>query len=74
MNKSFLKSKRQGISGKTAYDSVLEEMQVLQRMEHPNVMWLQEIINAPFKNELYLVTEYYAGGSLRDIVLKRNQQ
>ena len=63
MNRQQLKSKIQ-TGGKTAYDCVLEEMKVLQRLEHPNIMWLHEIIDDPKKNELYLVTEYYKGGSL----------
>lgn len=49
-------------------------MAVLQRCEHPNIMWLHEIINDPRKNELYLVTEYYKGGSLHDLVMKRNKK
>ena len=74
MNKKLLMSKRQGIGGKTAYDSVIEEMKVLERMEHPNVMWLEEIINDPAKTDLYLVTEYYSGGNLKDMVDRRNKK
>ena len=63
MNKQILSSKKD-VDGKSAYDSVLEEMRVLQRLEHPNIMWLHEIIDDPAKMELYLVTEYYKGGSI----------
>ena len=59
-------------SGKTGYDCVLEEMQVLQRLEHPNIMWLHEIIDDPKKKEIYLVTEFYKGGSLIDKVGEKN--
>ena len=35
-------------------------------------MWLHEIIDDPNKKELYLVTEFYKGGSLNDKVVERN--
>jgi serine/threonine protein kinase len=35
-------------------------------------MWLHEIIDDPNKKELYLVTEFYKGGSLGDKVTQRN--
>ena len=33
--------------GKTAYDAVKEELKVLQSLDHPNVLWLHEIIDEP---------------------------
>jgi len=44
MNKKKLEKKDTG-KGKTAYDCVLEELKVLQRLEHPNIIWLHEIID-----------------------------
>jgi hypothetical protein len=35
-------------------------------------MWLHEIIDDPNKKELYLMTEFYKGGSLGDKVVDRN--
>jgi len=73
MNKTYLKSKRQP-TGKTAYDCVFEELEVLQRLNHPNIMWLYEIIDDPHKNELCLVTKYYCGGSLYELVKEKNKK
>ena len=53
---------------------MIEEMRVLQLMEHPNIMWLQEIINDPAKTDLYLVTEYYNGGNLKEMVERKNKK
>ena len=73
MNKDNLLKMKQ-LSGKTAYDCVHEEMKVLQRLDHPNIMWLYEIIDDPNKKELYLVTEFYSKGSLNDKVNKLNSK
>ena len=65
MNKDELKRKRFG-KNRSAYDCILEEMIVLQRLQHPNIIWLHEIIDDPMKKYVYLVTEYHSHGSLRD--------
>ena len=65
MNKKELQKKKVG-TGKSAYQSVVEELKVLQMMEHPNVIWLNEIIDDPKKDKLYVVTEWYTKGSLGD--------
>jgi serine/threonine protein kinase len=67
MDKKSLKKKAAG-NGKNAYDCVLEELKVLQRLEHRNIIWLEEIIDDPKENEIYLVTEYHSKGSLADMV------
>ena len=61
MNKKELRKKR-------AMDSVLEELKVLQKLDHPNVIWLEEIIDDPKKDSIYLATEYHSKGSLGDKV------
>ena len=61
-------------NGKNAYDCVLEELQVLQRLEHPNIIWLHEIIDDAKKDEIYLVTEFHSNGSLGDVVLEKNKK
>lgn len=67
MNKSLL-SKKDNSSGKTAYSSVVEELKILQLLEHPNVIWLNEIIDDPKKDNLYVVTKWYSKGSLGDLI------
>lgn len=63
MNKAVLMKKQAG-KGKNAYDCVLEELKVLQRLQHPNIIWLHEVINDPKKDKIYLVTEWQKRGSL----------
>ena len=72
MNKEMLKQ-RKASEGKTAYDCVLEELQVLQRLEHPNIIWLHEIINDEKKPDIYLVTEYHSKGSIGDLMRKNKR-
>ena len=57
---------------KTAYDYVLGELEVLKQIEHPNIIWLHEIIDDPKKDNLFLVTEYHSKGSLGEM-LKREK-
>lgn len=71
MNKQTLKSKRVG-NGRSAYDCVLDELVVLQRLEHPNIIWLHEIINDENKQDIYLVTEFHSKGSVGDLINHRN--
>jgi len=73
MNKRELKKKQAG-NGKSAYDCVLEELLVLQRLEHPNIIWLHEIIDDQKKDHIYLVTQYHSKGSLGDIMIWRNKE
>lgn len=71
MNKQFLTRKACGHT-KNAYDCVKEELKVLKRLDHPNIIWLHEIIDDPGKDNLYLVTDYHSHGSLGDLVEKMN--
>ena len=68
MNKKELKARKFGKAGENAYDCVLEELKVLARLEHPNVIWLHEIIDDEKKSCIYLVTEYHAKGSIGDLI------
>ena len=72
MNKKELKARKFGKIGENAYDCVLEELKVLSRLEHPNVIWLHEIIDDDKKSCIYLVTEYHAKGSIGDLIGKLN--
>ena len=69
MNKTLLMKKRTG-KGKNAFDCVLEELKVLQRLQHPNIIWLHEIINDPKKDKIFLVTEWQSKGSLTSMMGK----
>lgn len=61
-------------NGKSAYDAVKEELVVLQKLEHPNIIWLHEVIDDPNKDDIYLVTEFHSKGSLGDIIKEKNKQ
>lgn len=72
MNKKHLMTK-QMFGNKNAYQSVIEELKVLKMLNHPNVIWLNEIIDDPKKDKLYVVTEWLTKGSLEEVVEKRNK-
>ena len=40
-------SKRKTGKDKFAIDYVIEELKILKNLEHPNILWLHEIINDP---------------------------
>lgn len=63
MDKNKLKKIKTG-KDRNAYDCVVEELKVLERLQHPNIIWLHEIIDDPNKKDIYLVTEYHCKGSL----------
>lgn len=71
MNKKWLQKKSCG-QGRNAYDCVKEELIVLKSLEHPNIIWLYEIIDDIKKDHIYLVQEWYSKGSLGDIVVSKN--
>lgn len=54
MNKKTLSKKKFGV-GKNALDCVIEELKVLKSLEHPNIIWLYEIIDDPKKDSIFLV-------------------
>ena len=72
MNKKALRRKITG--GTNAYECVLEELKVLQRLEHPNIIWLHEIIDDAKKDDIFLVTEYHSRGSLGELINQKNQK
>jgi serine/threonine protein kinase len=53
---------------------VLKELEILQTLQHPNVLWLNEIIDSPKKEHLYLVTEYHTNGSIQDLIKNLNKK
>ncbi|CAI5498507.1 unnamed protein product, partial [Closterium sp. Naga37s-1] len=48
--------------GGTALMDVQREIRVLQRLQHPHVVQLREVIDDPSSDKLYLVFEYLDGG------------
>ena len=72
MNKKTLSRKKCG-PGMNALDCVIEELKVLKSLEHPNIIWLHEIIDDPKKDSIYLVQEWYTKGSLGDSVVEKNK-
>ena len=52
---------------------MVEELKVLKRLEHPNIIFLQEIIDDNKKDNIFLVTEYHSNGSITDLVEKKNK-
>ena len=74
MKKSVLMRLKFGDSGRTAFDAVLEELKVLKQLEHPNLIWLHEIIEdySCQGGYIHIVTDYYSNGSLGDILKSLN--
>eukprot|EP00756_Hemistasia_phaeocysticola_P003704 Hpha_TRINITY_DN12399_c0_g1::TRINITY_DN12399_c0_g1_i1::g.155774::m.155774 len=60
MKKSVLKKARSG--GGTAWDNVLRELALMNKMDHPNVVKLHEVIDDPDDDRIYFVMEYLEGG------------
>ena len=71
MNKRWLQGQRVS-NTKSAYESVQEELKVLQRLDHPNIIWLEEIIDDPSQKELCVVTDYHSRGSIGDLIGSMN--
>ena len=66
-----LRSMQLGTPGITASDCCKEELKVLKKIHHPNLIWLHEVIEDP-SGTIYLVTEYYPNGSLEEEMRRIN--
>jgi len=66
-NKKRLKHKLLG-KKRTAFDSVLDEVALLSRVEHPNIIYLHEVIDTPESRKTYLVMELASKGSLQRLL------
>jgi len=62
MSRRFLK--KQKIGSGNAFDCVMEELRILEKLDHPNIIYLKEIINDPSQDDLHVVTQYHARGTL----------
>ena len=69
MNKKKLCMKRIS-NGTFAYGSVLNELAQQQKLEHPNVNKIREVIDGD--ERLYIVSDWFAKGSLKDLLQKQN--
>jgi [calcium/calmodulin-dependent protein kinase] kinase len=49
---------------KAKYSSVKAEIACMQRLDHPNIVQLHEVIDAPGTDAVYLIMEYVSGGVL----------
>ena len=53
----------------SAYDMIQQELKILKNFNHPNVLWLHEILDDSEKDDcIYLVTDYHSRGSIGDIL------
>lgn len=68
-----LASLRIGSSKFTAADCAKEELRVLKELQHPNLVWLHEVIDDAC-GDIYLMTEYYPNGSLGDEIRRINKE
>lgn len=66
-NKNRLKHKLLG-KKRTAFDSVLDEVALLSRAQHPNIIYLYEVIDSPEGRKTYLVMELASKGSLQSLL------
>jgi serine/threonine protein kinase len=62
-NKVLLQKKKLGLQ-RNEYENVLREIRILQRLKHPNIVQLYEVINDEEDDYIYLVMEYLSGGSI----------
>ena len=59
INKKKLKKEKIG-KNKCAYDLINQELQVLQTLNHPNIIWINEVIDDPDNDYTYMISEYYS--------------
>lgn len=55
---------------KAESESIMNEIEVLSELDHPNIIRIFEYYES--KNSLYLITEYLDGGELFDIISERD--
>ena len=51
-----------------------KEIAVMKSLDHPNIIFLNEVIDDPKKDSIFLVNEYHSNGSLGDQVKSLNTQ
>lgn len=53
-----------GLGYRTAYDTVVKEINIFSLLDHPNIIHLYEIIDDPESEKLYLIIEYAEFGQV----------
>lgn len=67
INKAKLKRKRTLRKGKAAtslWDNVLQELAILKKIDHPNIVKMHEVINDARKDKLYIIMEHLPKGPI----------
>ena len=62
-NKAKLK-KRLLSRAKSAYTYLEKELAILKKMDHPNIVKLEEVIDDPEHDKLYLIMDYIENGAI----------
>jgi serine/threonine protein kinase len=65
MNRKDSKKKKAG-NGQTLNDLINKDQKILKTLHHPNTVWLNEIMDDPSDGNIYMVTEYYSQGNIKD--------
>lgn len=58
-----MKKKKLGLQ-RNEYENVIREIRILEKLKHPNIVNLFEVINDEEDDYIYLVMEYLSGGSV----------
>ena len=60
--------KKGGIDDEDNEEEIINEINILMKMDHPNIVKIFEFYNSP--SHYYLITEYCEGGCLYDLIIK----
>mmetsp|Transcript_10551 Transcript_10551/g.15428 ORF Transcript_10551/g.15428 Transcript_10551/m.15428 type:complete len:621 (-) Transcript_10551:32-1894(-) len=66
MDKKYLQ-KSNSPAGHSMYESVLQEIDIMKRTRHPNIIRLYEVIDDPDHSKLYLIIEAAQQGTVLDL-------
>lgn len=66
-NKVLLKKKLLALKKGVAYDNVVREINIMKRLNHPNIVKLFEVIDDPNDDKIYMVMEYVKGGPVMNV-------
>ena len=53
-------------------DDLRREIEIMKALDHPNIIWLHEIIDDLKSNHIYLVTTWHSRGTIEDLVKSKN--
>mmetsp|Transcript_28781 Transcript_28781/g.21446 ORF Transcript_28781/g.21446 Transcript_28781/m.21446 type:complete len:225 (-) Transcript_28781:184-858(-) len=72
MSKKKLKRIFKG-PNRTAYNDALQEIAIMKKLDHENIVRLYEVLDDPSVDRLYIVMEYLKNGSLKSKIEKSKQ-